>query len=165
MTCYQITVTGSGSAAPDTVSIPGAYAADDAGILINIYQALSTYAAPGPTVYSGGSTRSAGAACANCESTCTAGSGSTGVASSGAAAAATGTSAATSALASAAAAETTVAAAASSSSSPTPATTTSQEVAAAASTTSSSVVASSSAAESTAAKSCKKRRSRVARNL
>ncbi|KAH8894484.1 hypothetical protein GQ53DRAFT_744672 [Thozetella sp. PMI_491] len=73
MTCYQITVTGSGSASPDTVSIPGAYAASDPGILINIYQSLSTYVAPGPTVYSGGSTKSAGSPCVNCESTCAVG--------------------------------------------------------------------------------------------
>lgn len=182
VTCYQITVTGSGSASPETVSIPGAYAADDAGILINIYQSMSTYEAPGPTVYAGGSTKSAGAPCANCESTCTAGSGSTGVASSGAAAATTGTSAATSTLASSSAEATTTAAAsssvaASSSSSSSSvaaaaaATTTSEAVVAAASTTSSSSSSSyaaaspSSSAASTAAKSCNKRRSRIARNL
>ncbi|KAK9413384.1 hypothetical protein SUNI508_02583 [Seiridium unicorne] len=65
MTCYQITVTGSGTASvTDTVLFPGAYAAADPGILINIYQSMSTYEAPGPTVYSGGSTQSAGATCA-----------------------------------------------------------------------------------------------------
>ncbi|KAJ4418927.1 hypothetical protein N0V82_005276 [Gnomoniopsis sp. IMI 355080] len=72
LTCYQITVTGSGTASPATVKLPGAYAASNPGILINIYQTMTTYAAPGPTVYSGGSTKSAGAACAACESTCTA---------------------------------------------------------------------------------------------
>ncbi|KAI4594013.1 hypothetical protein KJ359_008801 [Pestalotiopsis sp. 9143b] len=65
MTCYQLTVTGSGTASiSDTVLFPGAYAASDPGILINIYQSMSTYEAPGPTVYSGGSTQSAGATCA-----------------------------------------------------------------------------------------------------
>jgi cellulase len=82
MTCYQLTITGSGSAAPGTVSLPGAYAASDPGILVNIHAAMATYIAPGPTVYSGGSTRSAGAACAGCESTCTAGKGTTGTATS-----------------------------------------------------------------------------------
>ena len=44
MTCFQVNVTGSGTAQPDTVSLPGAYSAQDPGILINIYQTLSTYA-------------------------------------------------------------------------------------------------------------------------
>jgi cellulase len=43
---------------------------------------MSTYVAPGPTVYSGGSTKSAGAACSGCESTCTPGSGPVGTATS-----------------------------------------------------------------------------------
>ncbi|ETS73538.1 hypothetical protein PFICI_14484 [Pestalotiopsis fici W106-1] len=65
MTCYQLTVSGSGAASiSDTVLFPGAYDASDPGILINIYQSMSTYGAPGPTVYSGGSTQSAGATCA-----------------------------------------------------------------------------------------------------
>lgn len=49
MTCYQITVTGSGSAKPAGVKLPGAYAASDPGILVNIHAAMSTYIAPGPT--------------------------------------------------------------------------------------------------------------------
>ncbi|KAI0127596.1 glycoside hydrolase family 61 protein [Xylariales sp. AK1849] len=64
MTCYQITVSGSGSAVPETVEFPGAYAASDPGILINIYQSMTTYEAPGPTVYASGTTKSAGATCA-----------------------------------------------------------------------------------------------------
>ncbi|CAN8102114.1 unnamed protein product [Discula destructiva] len=72
MTCYQITVAGTGAASPATVKLPGAYAASDPGILINIYQKMTTYVAPGPNVYSGGSTKSAGGACVACESTCTA---------------------------------------------------------------------------------------------
>jgi cellulase len=82
MSCYQLTVTSSGTAVPEAVLLPGAYSASDPGILINIHAALSTYIAPGPTVYSGGSTKSAGAACAGCETTCTAGSSPTGTASS-----------------------------------------------------------------------------------
>ncbi|KAI1146791.1 carbohydrate-binding module family 1 protein [Nemania diffusa] len=74
VTCYQLTVTGSGTARPAGVALPGAYAASDPGILINIYQPLSTYVAPGPTVYSGGSIKSAGGACAACEATCVVGS-------------------------------------------------------------------------------------------
>ncbi|KAF2133988.1 lytic polysaccharide monooxygenase [Dothidotthia symphoricarpi CBS 119687] len=55
ITCYQITVTGGGSTSPAGVSFPGAYKAADPGIQINIYQSLSTYVAPGPTVIAGGS--------------------------------------------------------------------------------------------------------------
>ncbi|KAF9565522.1 hypothetical protein CPC08DRAFT_167478 [Agrocybe pediades] len=51
MSCYQINVSGSGSAKPPTVKFPGAYSANDPGILINIHQTLSTYVIPGPTPY------------------------------------------------------------------------------------------------------------------
>ncbi|PPQ97202.1 hypothetical protein CVT26_000712 [Gymnopilus dilepis] len=51
MSCYQISVSGSGSAKPPTVKIPGAYKATDPGILINIYTTLTTYAIPGPSPY------------------------------------------------------------------------------------------------------------------
>ncbi|KZT43365.1 hypothetical protein SISSUDRAFT_1057768 [Sistotremastrum suecicum HHB10207 ss-3] len=51
MSCYQITIGGSGSAAPPTVSIPGTYNANDPGILINIYTQLNTYQIPGPSPY------------------------------------------------------------------------------------------------------------------
>ncbi|KAJ3570571.1 hypothetical protein NP233_g4318 [Leucocoprinus birnbaumii] len=49
--CFQLNVSGSGSAQPPTVKIPGAYGAQDPGILINIYQQLTTYTIPGPTPY------------------------------------------------------------------------------------------------------------------
>ena len=62
----QLTISGGGSASPALVELPGAYAATDPGILIDIYQSISTYIAPGPTVY-GGFTKSAGAACAGVE--------------------------------------------------------------------------------------------------
>lgn len=78
MSCFQLTVSGSGTATPSTILLPGAYSASDPGILVNIHQALTTYIAPGPTVYSGGSTKSAGSGCVGCESTCTPGSGPTG---------------------------------------------------------------------------------------
>ncbi|KAF2031779.1 hypothetical protein EK21DRAFT_62484 [Setomelanomma holmii] len=60
ITCYQITVTGSGTTSPSGVSFPGAYKATDAGIQINIYQNLATYVAPGPAVISGGTEAVAG---------------------------------------------------------------------------------------------------------
>lgn len=49
--CFQLNVSGSGSAQPPTVKIPGAYGAQDPGILINIYTQLNTYTVPGPTPY------------------------------------------------------------------------------------------------------------------
>ncbi|TVY93875.1 putative endo-beta-1,4-glucanase D, partial [Lachnellula willkommii] len=46
--CAQINITGgSGSTTPATVSFPGAYAATDPGILINIYETLTNYTIPG----------------------------------------------------------------------------------------------------------------------
>lgn len=61
----QLTVSGGGSASPGTVLIPGMYAATDPGILVDIHASLSTYIDPGPTVYSGGTTKSAGATCSS----------------------------------------------------------------------------------------------------
>ncbi|KAJ1327398.1 lytic cellulose monooxygenase (C1-hydroxylating) [Microdochium nivale] len=80
MTCYQITVSGSGSAKPAGVSLPGAYSASDPGILVNIHAKMSGYTAPGPAVYSGGSTKAAGSACTGCEGTCKPGSAPSGTA-------------------------------------------------------------------------------------
>ncbi|KAF2730590.1 hypothetical protein EJ04DRAFT_500250 [Polyplosphaeria fusca] len=62
ITCFQLTVTGGGSAAPAGVSFPGAYKAADPGIQINIYQQLSSYKAPGPAVVEGGTEAVAGKA-------------------------------------------------------------------------------------------------------
>lgn len=41
--CFQINLSGSGNASPPTVRFPGAYAANDPGILVNIHQSLATY--------------------------------------------------------------------------------------------------------------------------
>ncbi|KAI0043673.1 carbohydrate-binding module family 1 protein [Auriscalpium vulgare] len=51
MSCYQLSIGGSGTTNPPTVAIPGAYSAQDPGILINIYTTLSAYSIPGPTPY------------------------------------------------------------------------------------------------------------------
>lgn len=45
-----------------SLTVPGAYAATDPGILINIYQNLASYVAPGPAVISGGTEAVAGKA-------------------------------------------------------------------------------------------------------
>ncbi|KAF8324032.1 hypothetical protein DL93DRAFT_2070245 [Clavulina sp. PMI_390] len=55
MSCYQLTVGGSGTVNPPTVAIPGAYKASDPGILINIYTQLNSYVIPGPTPYASAS--------------------------------------------------------------------------------------------------------------
>lgn len=75
MTCYQITVEGGGSASPETVELPGAYAASDPGILVNIHAPLDSYVAPGPDVYASGTTVEAGSGCTGCEQSCTPGAG------------------------------------------------------------------------------------------
>lgn len=66
MSCYQLTVTGGGSASPATVKFPGAYKSSDAGIQINIHAAVSKYVVPGPAVIEGGTTKvpGQGASCA-----------------------------------------------------------------------------------------------------
>lgn len=75
VSCYQIRVSGGGgSASPATVRFPGAYSANDPGIKVNIHTQLSGYVAPGPAVYSGGTTKKAGSACSGCESSCKVGS-------------------------------------------------------------------------------------------
>ncbi|KAF1812606.1 hypothetical protein P152DRAFT_435896 [Eremomyces bilateralis CBS 781.70] len=51
--CYQVKVTGGGSANPPGVRFPGAYSQSDPGIDINIYQDKIEYNAPGPTIFTG----------------------------------------------------------------------------------------------------------------
>ncbi|TVY49864.1 putative endo-beta-1,4-glucanase D [Lachnellula occidentalis] len=53
MTCFQINLTGSGTATPTGVTFPGAYNASEPGILINIYDNLQSYTIPGPAVFTG----------------------------------------------------------------------------------------------------------------
>ncbi|KAF4632358.1 hypothetical protein G7Y89_g5768 [Cudoniella acicularis] len=47
MTCFQVNVSGSGTASPEGVSFPGAYKASDPGILVNIYNTITSYTIPG----------------------------------------------------------------------------------------------------------------------
>ncbi|KAL4907863.1 glycosyl hydrolase family 61-domain-containing protein [Aspergillus multicolor] len=51
--CFNLKVTGSGTDSPAGTLGTELYNLDDAGILVNIYQSLSTYEIPGPTLYSG----------------------------------------------------------------------------------------------------------------
>ncbi|KAI6342565.1 hypothetical protein MCOR04_007075 [Pyricularia oryzae] len=82
MTCYQITVSGSGTWQPSSaeqVSFPGAYRPADPGILFNIHAAVGNYVVPGPKVASVGTTKKAGSGCSSgCASTCKPGSGTKG---------------------------------------------------------------------------------------
>ncbi|KAL4892796.1 glycosyl hydrolase family 61-domain-containing protein [Aspergillus ambiguus] len=48
--CINLRITGSGTAQPSGVLGVDLYSARDPGILINIYQSLSTYIVPGPTL-------------------------------------------------------------------------------------------------------------------
>lgn len=50
VSCYQLRVTGGGSASPAGVSFPGAYSATDPGILFNLYGTYTSYTVPGPAV-------------------------------------------------------------------------------------------------------------------
>ncbi|KAI3002971.1 CAZyme family AA9 [Aspergillus niger] len=48
--CFNLQVTGSGTAEPSGVLGTELYSPTDLGILVNIYQSLSTYEVPGPTL-------------------------------------------------------------------------------------------------------------------
>jgi cellulase len=51
--CFNLEVTGSGTATPAGTLGTALYTADEAGILVNIYQTLASYLVPGPALYSG----------------------------------------------------------------------------------------------------------------
>ncbi|KAJ5550286.1 hypothetical protein N7535_001772 [Penicillium sp. DV-2018c] len=51
--CFNLQITGSGTDKPAGVLGTSLYKSTDPGILIDIYQSLSTYIVPGPTLYSG----------------------------------------------------------------------------------------------------------------
>jgi cellulase len=74
MTCYQLTISGSGTATPSGVTFPAAYPVNDPGVLVNIHGPMSGYTAPGPAVYSGGTVKKAGSGCIGCENSCVPGS-------------------------------------------------------------------------------------------
>ncbi|CZR55830.1 related to endoglucanase B [Phialocephala subalpina] len=94
MECAQINVSGgTGTGTPSTVSLPGAYSGTDPGILINIYQTLTTYQIPGPTPFVCGTSQASSSAASSsvkASSTATTLATSTKTSSSSAAASATG---------------------------------------------------------------------------
>ncbi|KAI5776401.1 putative endoglucanase/cellulase [Geopyxis carbonaria] len=58
--CANLVVDGSGSAEPEGVKFPGAYAESDPGITVDIYNGLTEYTIPGPAVYGGGASSGSG---------------------------------------------------------------------------------------------------------
>jgi cellulase len=74
VSCYQISVSGSGSLAPEGVEFPGAYDPSDPGLLFNMYAAVSEYTAPGPAVIPEGVEVEAGSDGAAVTATATGGS-------------------------------------------------------------------------------------------
>ncbi|KAH7394057.1 endoglucanase-like protein II [Phaeosphaeria sp. MPI-PUGE-AT-0046c] len=61
MECVHVTVGGSGTKTlPAGVSFPGAYKANDPGVLFNIYGGSSSYPGVGPAVWNGASSASSG---------------------------------------------------------------------------------------------------------
>jgi len=53
VSCFQVKVTGGGSATPAGVSFPGAYKTSDSLFSQSIYDSNFKYVSPGPAVYSG----------------------------------------------------------------------------------------------------------------
>lgn len=51
--CFNLQITGSGTAQPSGVKGTNLYSPTDPGILVNIYSSLSTYIVPGPTLIPG----------------------------------------------------------------------------------------------------------------
>ncbi|PWY75393.1 hypothetical protein BO70DRAFT_296082 [Aspergillus heteromorphus CBS 117.55] len=51
--CFNLQVTGTGTATPSGVLGTELYTSTEAGILVNIYSSLATYTVPGPSLYSG----------------------------------------------------------------------------------------------------------------
>jgi len=51
--CFNLAVTGTGTASPAGISAEDFYTPTDPGILFNIYTSFTTYPIPGPTLYSG----------------------------------------------------------------------------------------------------------------
>ncbi|EME86418.1 glycoside hydrolase family 61 protein [Pseudocercospora fijiensis CIRAD86] len=56
--CLNVEVSGGGSATPEGTAGTALYKSDDAGILIDIYQSLSSYEIPGPALYGSSSNSS-----------------------------------------------------------------------------------------------------------
>lgn len=155
--CFNLAVTGSGTLAPSGTLGEALYSETDAGILVDIYESLSTYVIPGPTQIAAGTNLAQSAISVTATSSAVTTGVSSGSETTAAAAAATTSSAAASSVA----ASSSVAVVASSSqvatSSAAAVATTSAASSAAVATTSAAQAATTSAASNNAS-SCKKRR-------
>ncbi|KAJ5975471.1 glycosyl hydrolase family 61-domain-containing protein [Penicillium waksmanii] len=69
--CINLNVTGSGTASPSGTLGTALYKASDPGIFVDIWNTLSTYDIPGPTLYTAGGAATATAAAATSTSTST----------------------------------------------------------------------------------------------
>jgi cellulase len=67
--CFNLQVTGGGSDSPAGTLGESLYGASDPGILVNIYQTLSTYTIPGPALYTGAVSIAQGSSVATVTST------------------------------------------------------------------------------------------------
>jgi lytic cellulose monooxygenase (C1-hydroxylating) len=56
--CIELTISGSGTANPTGVALPGYYKNSDPGMLFNRYQSFTSYPIPGPALYKSGSSGS-----------------------------------------------------------------------------------------------------------
>jgi hypothetical protein len=72
--CFNLQVTGGGTDSPAGTAGTALYGASDPGILVNIYQSLSTYAIPGPALYTGAVSIAQGSSVATATSTAVTGS-------------------------------------------------------------------------------------------
>lgn len=87
--CFNLKVTGSGTAKPDGTLGTELYKPTEAGVKVNIYQSLSTYKLPGPTIWSGATSISQTTSAATSTGSATVGSGSASASGSGSSAAPT----------------------------------------------------------------------------
>ncbi|VDB92089.1 unnamed protein product [Peniophora sp. CBMAI 1063] len=149
--CYQLEVTGSGTALPTEglVSFPGAYSETDPGIVFNLYTDFDSYTIPGPAVWDGVST-AIGSSSGSSSSAASGASSTAAAATSSAAAATSSAAAATSAVETSSVAAVTSSVPASSSAAASSAAATTSAAASSAVATSSAVITSSAAVSSSA---------------
>lgn len=81
--CFNLRVTGSGTAKPDGILGTALYKPTEAGVSVDIYSSLSTYQLPGPTIWSGATSISQTTSAVTSTGSATAGSGSAAAAASG----------------------------------------------------------------------------------
>ncbi|RAL12849.1 uncharacterized protein BO97DRAFT_367646 [Aspergillus homomorphus CBS 101889] len=104
--CFNLQVTGSGTDKPAGTLGTKLYTEDEAGIVVNIYASLSSYAVPGPTQYSGAVSVSQSTSAITSTGTAVVGSGSAVATSAAAATTSAAASSAAAAVTSAAASQT-----------------------------------------------------------